>query len=63
MSADRCEPPAEHRHHRWHWLVLPDEDVDPYEWFAYRWWPTPVRGTRYAVQDAFGWRYLAPAVP
>ena len=58
-----CEPPAEHAHHCWHWLVHEDGERAPFRWDSYfgRW---DVEIDSYPEDMAdLGWRYLAPAVP
>lgn len=68
MSSERCEPPAEHRRHRWHWLRRGDDrlpvefedtgraDIEPL-------WLLPDSHGTPAWAYGAGWRYVAPAVP
>ena len=62
----RCEPPPEHRGHRWHWLTKKGRKrpviatmIDG-RWYR----PTTMYDQHTPAQaHAAGWRYLSPAIP
>lgn len=65
MATETCEPPPEHRGHRWHWLRNQDGEVEaaylvrPQAWMTVG--STQVFSARY-MSDR-GWRYVGPAIP
>jgi len=64
MTAPRCEPPAEHRGKRWHWVSDGGGRMEVWEWIATKWYRTGLPPPYYpAFAGEDGWRYVAPAIP
>lgn len=61
---DRCEPPAEWRHVRWHWVRSDRRGGEVLEWCQEMWLSA---GVAFAADPAelasYGCRYVAPCLP
>lgn len=59
-----CEPPPEHRGHRWHWLRYRSHPCEPCEWREDKWVTFGERGLLPSgLLYRSGWRYVGPAIP
>jgi len=61
MTAPRCEPPAEHRGKRWHWVSFRGEEPGPAEWRQEGCWGSEWVEPKKAYE--LGYRYVAPCEP
>ena len=60
----RCEPPPEHRGHRWHWLSFSGDAPRPVEWSETSLsWHMPAGPMPAYLGWRLCWRYLGPAIP
>ena len=64
MTPLRCEPPAEHRGHRWHWLRWMSEKPQIAAWSGFK-WNVIFETANFTPEQAaaYGYTYHAPAIP
>ena len=59
---DRCEPPPEHLHHRWHWVSFEWDTPRPAEFDDLHGWWLPGGAMKPSLAWRLGWRYVAPCL-